>query len=406
MIRKILLSCTLCFLFLAGVWSQSISIQKYGVLPGNTPEQNREALQRAIDEASLTGKALFVEPCDTGYPIATGVRLRKNVSLIGVHGPTGRGTASVDKKHPVGSLFVITDTLNAAFTVESATQIRGIQFWYPEQTNTEADKIIPYKPTIQMAHDQSVQGVTLSCLTFYGEYFAMDFRSVGKVICEQILFEHCYGYPLSGQFIAIDRCYDIPRILHCHVNPANMREFGRSFHRSVIDAVVAQKTFTYWIDHTDNAQMMDLFTFGAYGGIYLGDETYGQLTNFNLDCVSIGLRKSGTLVKNRNWQIAQGSIIANCGERLEDIHPLLVEGMGHVSFTNVECFSGENHALTTLGYSQDFLCVKGDKPLSISLVGCRMHGFKAKHPITVLNPKARISAVACFDSEGNEVKVK
>ena len=281
MIRKILLSCTLCFLFLAGAWSQSISIQKYGVLPGNTPEQNREALQRAIDEASLTGKALFVEPCDTGYPIATGVRLRKNVSLIGVHGPTGRGTASVDKKHPVGSLFVITDTLNAAFTVESATQIRGIQFWYPEQTNTEADKIIPYKPTIQMAHDQSVQGVTLSCLTFYGEYFAMDFRSVGKVICEQILFEHCYGYPLSGQFIAIDRCYDIPRILHCHVNPANMREFGRSFRRSVIDAVVAQKTFTYWIDHTDNAQMMDLFTFGAYGGIYLGDETYGQLTNFN-----------------------------------------------------------------------------------------------------------------------------
>lgn len=387
-------------------WGQAVSIQKYGVLPGNTPQQNTEALQRAIDEASLSGKALFVEPCVTGYPIATGVRLRKNVSLVGVHGPTGRGTASVDKQHPVGSLFVITDTLNAAFTVESATQIRGIQFWYPEQTNMDAGKILHYKPTIQMAHDQNVQGVTLSCLTFYGEYFAMDFRSVGNTNCEQILFEHCYGYPLSGQFIAIDRCYDIPRILHCHVNPANMREFGRSFTRSVIDAVVAQKTYTYWIDHTDNAQLMDLFTFGVFGGIYLGDNTYGQLTNFNLDCVTIGLRKSGTVQKNHNWQIAQGSIIANCGECQKDIHPLVVEGTGHVSFTNVECFSGENQALTTLGASEDFLTVKGDQPLSISLLGCRMHGYKAKNPISLLNPHAHISVVGCYDCYGNEVKVK
>jgi hypothetical protein len=30
---------------------------------------------------------------------------------------------------------------------------------------------------------------------------------------------------------------------------------------------------------------MDVFTFGTYGGIYLGPATYGQLTNFNFDCV-------------------------------------------------------------------------------------------------------------------------
>ena len=27
---------------------------------------------------------------------------------------------------------------------------------------------------------------------------------------------------------------------------------------------------------------------------------------------------------NRNWQIAQGSIIANSGPKLEDIHPLIM----------------------------------------------------------------------------------
>ena len=303
-----------------------VSIQKFGVLPNNSPEQNRENLQAAIDWATSSGSALYVTPTEEGYPVATGVILRKNVSLIGAHGPTGRGTKHPKKNAPTGSLFTITDTNEAFITVESATQIRGIQFWYPKQSYQTAHNIVKYKPTIKMSETEGiVQGVTLSCLTFYGEYMAMDFRSKNN-ICEQILFEHCYGYPLSGEFIAIDRCYDIPRVLHCHVNPANMREFGRTFSKEVVDRVVKQKTFTYWINRTDNAQLIDLFTFGAYGGIYLGEATYGQLTNFNLDCVTVGIYKNGNNTKNRNWQISQGSIIANTGEKITDIHPLVIEG--------------------------------------------------------------------------------
>lgn len=403
--KKILSLAAFMWIFVAAAVAQPIeSIQKYGVLPGNSPQLNRQNLQKAIDQASKSGAALFVEPVEGGYPVETGVVLRRNVSLIGVHGPTGRGTASADRKHPVGSLFVITDTLHPFITVESATRLCGLQFWYPGQAYADSSKIIPYKPTIQMSNQAAVQGVTLSCLTFYGEYMAMDFRARGKNICEQILFEHCYGYPLGGTFIAIDRCYDIPRILHCHVNPANMREFGRSFRREVIDAVVARKTFTYRIDHTDNAQLIDLFTFGAYGGIYLGRETYGQLTNFNLDCVSIGIYKDGGNDRNRNWMISQGSIIANTGPRIEDIHPFLVEGMGHLSITNVEAFSGNNGALSNLGASYDFLTVRDDKPLTIALTACRMKNYKAPRPINNLNPNARIYTVNCVDADGELLK--
>lgn len=395
-----LLALSIGTVFGAAYAQPMVSIQKYGVLPGNTPQENRQNLQKAIDEASKSGAALFVEPVEGGYPVETGLRLRRNVSLVGVHGPTGRGTASADRKHPVGSLFVITDTLHPFITVESATQLRGLQFWYPRQAFADPSRIIPYKPTIMMsAGKEAVQGVTLSCLTFYGEYMAMDFRSRGN-ICEQILFEHCYGYPLSGEFIAIDRCYDIPRILHCHVNPANMREFGRSFRKEVIDAVVARGTFTYWIDHTDNAQLIDLFTFGAYGGIYLGRETYGQLTNFNLDCVSVGIYKDGGNDRNRNWMVSQGSIIANTGGRIEDVHPFLVEGTGHLSITNVEAFSGGNPALSNLGASYDFLTVRGDKPLTVTLTGCRMKNYKAPRPVNNLNPNARVYAVNCVDAQG------
>lgn len=373
------------------------SIRDFGVSSANSAEKNRDALQSAIDWAAARGAALFVEPTDEPYPVAGGLVLRMNASLIGVHGPVGRGTRHQSKPQPVGSVFRIEDREKPFITVESATQLRGIQFWYPNQTITDPAKIIKYPPTIQVSRAHPAQGVTLSCLTFFGEYIAMDFNAISGVPCEQILFEHCYGYPLSGEFIRIDHCYDIPRILHCHVNPANQRLIQGGYSRAVIDAVVASKSFTYAINHTDNAVLMDVFTFGVYGGAYLGPQTYGQLTSFNFDCVTVGVHKLGEGSTNRNWQIAQGSIIANTGPALKDVHPFVIEGEGHTAVASVESFSGHNGALTTLGKSNDFLLVRGNNKLTVSLFGCRMRNYASDEPITNLNSKAVIQAVACID---------
>jgi hypothetical protein len=379
------------------------SICDFGVKPENSPEINKINLQKAIDWASESGSALFVEPYPEPYPVNGGIILKKNVSLIGINGPTPRGTRQTAKKQPVGSVFKITDQNNVFITVETATQIKGIQFWYPEQTITDPGKIIPYPATIQASKTSSTQGVYLSCLTFYGEYLAMDFNTSPQNICELMVFEHCYGYPLSGTFIQIDYCYDIPRILHCHVNPAVQRFIGGQYSPEVVDAVVAKKTFAYSINHTDNAQLIDLFTFGTYGGIILGDETYGQLTNFNFDCVAIGILKQGSNTKNRNWQISQGSIIANTGENIENIHPIIVEGQGHTALCNVEAFSGKNLALTTVPEDQswDYMLVKGDEKLTISIIGCRMRNYISDEPITIENKKAIIQVVACIDKDEN-----
>jgi len=318
-----------------------------------------------------------------------------------VHGPTPRGTSHPNKKQPVGSVLAITDRENVFMVVESATQIKGIQFWYPEQTLRDPSAIIPYPATIQTSKTSNTQGVYLSCLTFYGEYLAMDFNANRRRPCELMLFEHCYGYPLSGQFIRMDYCYDVPRILHCHVNPAIQRFIKGQVSRAVVDAVIAKKTFAYAINHTDNAQLMDLFTFGTYGGILLDGESYGQLTNFNFDCVAVGIHKKGNNTKNRNWQIAQGSIIANCGEAVENIHPIIVEGQGHTAFTNVEAFSGGNSALTTVPENQswDFMLVRGNRKLTISVVGSRMRNYVAEAPFTIQNKQAVIQAVACIDKD-------
>ncbi len=381
--------------------SHLISIQKFGVTPENSAAENAVNLQKAIDWASDSGVGLYVEPTDEPYPIDGGIVLKKNVSLIGVHGPTARGTVHSSKKQPVGSVFKITDQHRVFITVESATQIKGIQFWYAEQTITDPDAIIPYPATIQTSKTSTTQGVYLSCLTFYGEYLAMDFNADQQYICESMIFEHCYGYPLSGEFIRIDYCYDIPRILHCHINPANQRFIGGGYSRAVIDAVIAKKTFAYSINHTDNAQLMDVFTFGSYGGIRLGAESYGQLTNFNLDCVVIGILKEGSNTKNRNWQIAQGSIIANAGTDVDIIHPILLRGRWHTAIPNVDAFSGDNPALTNVAKSYDFMLVEGEEKLTISLVGCRMRDYVSAAPITIKNKNAVLQAVACIDKADN-----
>ena len=383
--------------------SELISIQSFNVKPGNNAALNKVNLQKAIDWASVSGAALYVEPSEEPYFVDGGLVLKKNVSLVGVHGPTHRGTVHSTKKQPVGSVFAITDKENAFITVETGTQIKGIQFWYPEQTIKDPSAIIPYKATIQVSQTSKAQGVFLSCLTFYGEYLAFDFNASRENACELMTFEHCYGYPLSGEFIRMDYCYDVPRILHCHVNPAAQRYIGGQYSRDVVDAVIAKKTYAYTINHTDNAQIIDLFTFGTYGGILLDSESYGQLTNFNFDCVAVGILKRGNNTKNRNWQIAQGSIIANTGEKVENIHPIIIEGQGHTSLSNVEAFSGGNGALTTVPENQswDFLLVRGDKKLTVSVWGSRMRNYVSDSPVTVENEQAIIYMSGCFDKDEN-----
>lgn len=386
------------------------SVQSFGVLPTNTPGVNKIKLQNAIDWASEQGAAIYIDPVKGGYPVGSGIILKQNVSLIGVHGPTGRGTAvTLDdgKRSPTGSLFVISDNSHPFITVESATQIRGIQFYYPEQAFDDPSKIIEYPPTIQVSQTRGVQGVTLSCLTFYGATFAMDFQAnaqynasggfTGGTPCEQILFEHCYGYPLSGQFIAVSSCFDIPRILHCHVNPAVMREFKGDYNKAMLDYVVSRKNYTYRIEHTDNAQIMDIFTYGNYGGIFLGPYTYGQLTNFNFDCVHTGVFKDGNSAFNRVWEVAQGSIIANVPSGSEGIHPFLVQGNGHLSITNVDCFGTSVPQLTSVREATDYIRVQGSSYVTVTGVNCRMRNYSSSSPITIANANAEVKFVNAVD---------
>ena len=64
-----------------------------------------------------------------------------------------------------------------------------------------------------------------------------------------------------------------------------------------------------------------------------------------------------------------------------------------------DAFSGMNGALTAIGESYDYMLVKGDKKLTVSVVGCRMRNYVSDQPFTIQNPMARIQAIACIDKE-------
>lgn len=75
-------------------------VQDFGVGPAKSARANARNLQKAIDWAAARGAAVFVTPTDEPYPVAGGVVLRRNASLIGVNGPTGRGTRHAAKPRP------------------------------------------------------------------------------------------------------------------------------------------------------------------------------------------------------------------------------------------------------------------------------------------------------------------
>lgn len=113
----------------------------------------------------------------------------------------------------------------------------------------------------------------------------------------------------------------------------------------------------------------------------------------------------GDNTKNRNWMIAQGSIIANIGQTVEEIHPIIVEGLGHTALTNVEAFSGGNNAVTDLGESWDYMTVRGEGKCTISMFGSRMRNYRSDKPLTITNPNAVIQAFGCLDKDENPFNI-
>jgi hypothetical protein len=374
-----------------------MNLQEMGVLPENSAITNKTNLQQAIFKAKALGRALYLPPAENGYPIKGTITLSSGVSIFGSQEVSG----SAEEGNLVGSIFRIEDGTSVFMKLESATRLSGLHFYYPGQTFDNPAQISRFAPTLQLSSEKPAQGVTLTDLTFYGEYTTMDFLCSSSLPCEQILIENCKAYPLSGQFVMISCCYDIPRVLHCSVDPAILSSIGRSLSKEMLDKVATTNNYAYYFDSIDNLVLMDISASCVYGGIYIGASTYGQLTGFTFNSVYSGIFRTGNEGKNRTWLLSQGKINANVGNLPDNLHPITIEGNGYTSFVNVTVATESDSRITSQSLSNESILVEGNGSPNVSLANCVMSGYQSDSPITVTSKSAKVRASSCVDKEGN-----
>ena len=79
--KKQLATLIVSILFLGVIHGQSIL--SFGISPTNSPEVNKNNLQKAIDGLSAKGGVIYIDPTETPYPISGGIILKKECFFSG-----------------------------------------------------------------------------------------------------------------------------------------------------------------------------------------------------------------------------------------------------------------------------------------------------------------------------------
>lgn len=264
-----------------------ISFESVGVLSSNTAAQNTTALQTALDAVSGTGQRRTFYG-EGQYALNGPVSIPSDITILG--NSTGL------KGSPNTARFIITDTANPVFKMNSRTTIDGWVFDYPNQpltTTTPSTSLITYPATIVQDDAFNEQLVVRNC-TFVGASKCISFG--GATGNQDIHIENVYGYPMLGRMVAIERCFDIPYISKVHVNPGAGKSYrtldgtsGLPTSEEVIDYTItnASAEATILINATDEFVLSQCFAFGVRTAFQFTD-SYGSCTQCNADIVQTG----------------------------------------------------------------------------------------------------------------------
>lgn len=284
-----------------------ISFESIGVLSSNTAAQNTTALQAAIDAVGSGVKRIFYG--EGIYPLNGPIDLKSDIFILG-NSVGMKGSA-------YGSRFTITDTTNNVFVCRSRTMIAGWVFDYPNNNllTTTPASLTSYPATITGQAGVTVEQIYLRDLTIVGGSKFIEF--IDTVPSQDFHIQHIYGYPLHGALINLSKCYDIPYISECHVNPGAGRGYrtsdattGTPCSTQVIDYVINNAAPTYRIDQTDDFVINRIFAFGVKTGIQVLN-SYGSIVQPNFDIVETGFDIS--IGQDRKAVQIIGSTVFPCG---------------------------------------------------------------------------------------------
>jgi hypothetical protein len=256
----------------------------------------------------------------------------------------------------------------------------GLSVFYPEQNASAVP--VPYPPAIRGSGDNNAVRNVFLVNPFFGVDFATN-------PCGRHLIDGLHGQPLSVG-IAVDKCYDIGRILNVH-----FWNFFAPLHSA---AFVWQSTHgvSFDLQRTDWEVVQDIFSFGYHVGLRLRSSDAGacngQFSNVNFDDVDVGIDASAT----QEWACIVSNLnVANAGDGQYKIGIRAANSTAQLTVRGAS-FWGSLSQAVQWGGDGSFL------RLSDSTV----HGWDPKLPaIDISSGRAMIMGSAFKDATGTAVHV-
>ena len=268
---------------------------------GDGVTDDTAAIQSALTAAGTKGGGIVFLPLGNYY-IATHLSVPANTTLAGIwRTPTAysqnKGTTLLAVEGNGNTSGVPFITL-----VGPNSTLEGVTIFYPSQVVNNPPTQYPWAIRAGGGDNPTIQNVLL-----VNPYLGVDFATQNS---GRHLIRGLYGQPLRIG-IAVDKCYDIGRIMDVHFwpfwsNDANVRAFVQS------------NGVSFDFMRTDWEVVQDIFSLGYAIGARFRASTSGamngQMSNVNFDGVDIGLQLLATqpyVVHISNLNIANSGGGAN-----------------------------------------------------------------------------------------------
>ena len=276
----------------------SVDVKQYGA-KGDGVTDDSAAIQAAIDKAALTGESV-VGDSHLGFLINSGLTLKKFVTLGSTSGAlaTGEHYGSQQLDHS-GFTLLVTDLVNPAITAQSNSTMKGVRFFYPNQTKTSPP--VTYPASVKIAASVGNDVSVVNC-AFPNSYYAID--ATGPH--ERLRVQNIAGQPLY-RGIVIDANTDCD-----HITGVHFWRYWEASAASPINDYINQNCIGLDIGRSDSIMVQDVFLYGMRQGIKCSDLSgagapYGTFSNISFDKCKWGLSVYKT---NLNGIVFVGGLIA------------------------------------------------------------------------------------------------
>lgn len=216
----------------------------------------------AIDfQEAHEGGPVFI--ANGNYDFDANVCIPSHVSVYGMTNPVADGQwgntdFDVSKKQAARIIVHSDKTAILPITMEAASELSNVQFYYPDQATNAAPTA--YAASITLVYDGS-RNPTRARITnvdFGNCYYAIDATEYhgGMTVLD------CVGWPLYRGIVEDDN-WDVSYWSRIHFNPSFAGSPG-----ATLSGWVYAHGIAYEVMHSDDSEMEDCFSFGYNIGIY------------------------------------------------------------------------------------------------------------------------------------------